>query len=261
MGAARHRDGTTTACTGGASPSPAITRTRRRPRRGRRPGAAAPRTGTAGGEQLERGTVRGRVDTERAEHPQLLVDEVGSNPGVSSIPASLRPPPSRPGRASLDRLREHVGRLCRHVDHDVGERTRRVAQGAHRIVVRDVDGEVGAELARDGEPFGVTCAAARDHHEPGARLFAAAATPKPRTPGPSTATTSPGCPAGSPPSGCPAPRGLNRVAVTGSSVVGTGQQQRVGREVLVLRVPAPQTGRRSASRTRTCRADRGAQRR
>ena len=53
--------------------------------------------------------------------------------------------------------------------------------------------------------------------------LAAAATARPRMPGPRTATTAPGCRSGTvTPQRMPAPSGLNTVAVTGSRPAGTG---------------------------------------
>src|SRR5207247_11418412 len=70
------------------------------------------------------------------------------------------------GPGELDRLRERFRRLGRDVDHDVGETTGLIPQGAYRIDHVDIDREIRTELGRDGKPRRLARAAARDHPVP-----------------------------------------------------------------------------------------------
>ena len=110
------------------------------------------------GEQRERLGVRGGIDAQRAEHAQLLVDDLIGIEGGSNGPASARSrDDDRPaGPGELDGLPERGGCLRGDVDHDIGETARGVPQGADRIDRVDIDGEIGTELGRDGQPGGVT---------------------------------------------------------------------------------------------------------
>ncbi len=125
------------------------------------------------------------------------------------------------GAGERDGLRERFGRLGRDVDDDVGQASRRIPQRAYRIGVRDVDGKVGAEVGGDGEPFGIRAPRPVTITNAAPASFAAAAAERPRTPGPSTATTSPSeVPGTVTAQRTPAPSGLNSVATTGSSTSG-----------------------------------------
>ena len=50
-----------------------------------------------------------------------------------------------------DGVIQRLGRVRRRVDHDLGAAARRLAHARHHVVLLDVDGDVGAQLSREGE--------------------------------------------------------------------------------------------------------------
>ena len=144
-------------------------------------------------EERQRFFVRGGVDAERTEDAQLLVDDlIGVEARRSPAAAGSGDHDGAAPFRELHGLRERGGRLGGDVDHDVGQPAGGVAQCRNGIGRLDVDREVGAELACDcrarsrrGAPSPVTMTKLAP------AFLAAAAAEMPRTPGPSTATTSP----------------------------------------------------------------------
>ena len=89
-----------------------------------------------------------------------------------------------PGRAERDGLRERGRCLRSDVDHDISERARGCTQRSNRVLVRDVDGEVGTERPRRVQAGRVVGAAPGHEHEAGARLADRGNGRQPADPGP-----------------------------------------------------------------------------
>ena len=132
------------------------------------PGEADRLTGQVGervppaGQHVERRPVRGDVDAERAEHAQLLVDDVvGVEAGRLGVPAGAGDHDGAAGAGERDGLGERERRLGRDVDDDVGQTAGGGWQRGDRVVDRHVDRQVGAEGGGEGEAFGIALARVR----------------------------------------------------------------------------------------------------
>ena len=218
--------------------------------------AAPSRPTTRRGEIARTGTARPRAARAPARTPRCRRRARRGRAAPCRRSGRDRSPASRRSRGSrdddgaarageADRLAERGRRLGGDVDDDVGEtaRSRRAARAPDRSSSTSTarsapNSRAAASRGASRAPRPVTIT------KPAPACFAAAHAEMPRTPGPSTATTSPGRVCGTVTAQrMPAPSGLNIVACTGSSDGGTRTQQRVGREVLVLGVAAPQSGR------------------
>ena len=122
----------------------------------------------------ERLIVGSAVDAQRAEHAQLLVDdliriEIHSGPACTT---RSRDDDCAAGPRELDRLCERGGCLGCDVHDDVGQPSGRVTQRAHGIAGIHVDGKIRAELRRRSRA-GVrrAVAASGHHHEAGTRAL------------------------------------------------------------------------------------------
>ena len=150
----------------------------------------------AGGEQVERRPVGGGVDAERAEDRAAPCRRCGRaeagrhrrarGAGDHDGAAGARPARSPGANAA--------GRLGGDVDDDVGEpagRRRAAPRPGRRSATSTA--RSAPNVGGQREALGVARAAAGDHHEAGARPpWPRPRADSPRTPGPSTATTSPG---------------------------------------------------------------------
>ena len=91
----------------------------------------------AAGQQVQGGAVGGDVDAERAEHAQLLVDDVvGDETGGVRRAPGAGDDDGAPGASEGDRLGERGRRLRRDVDDDVGEAAGGGAQRPDGVVGR-----------------------------------------------------------------------------------------------------------------------------
>ena len=136
-------------------------------------------------EEIQRGAIGRRVDAERAEHAQLLVDdEVRVEAGRVGRAARPRQH-DRPARACQPhRLTERGGRLRGDVDDDVRERARYAPKRRDGILALHVDREVGTELRGRGERLASRAPLPVTMTNPAPADFAAAQAESPRTPGP-----------------------------------------------------------------------------
>ena len=157
------------------------------------------------------------------------------------VPArTIVPPRARQPHGLTER-----GRCLRgDVDDDVRERTSRVPKRRDRILVLHVDREVGAELRGRGESARVARTLSGHHDEPGAGRLRRGARREPADAGAEHRhdVTRLRLRDGHRPSDSRAER-VEQRRRHGVEVRADGNEQRVGREVLVLGVAAPQARR------------------